>query len=253
MQTKARFWRWSILGVGVGLGLWLCWDTITGSLGWERVGPRPGPGRQVVVLLHGHGAPADDLVGLAQKLSDDGLSATSFVMPSGPHRVGFSGRTWVPQLTAPSREELAARVKLEVADTRAKLWKLMNKLRGRGVACENLWLGGFSLGGRMAVEAALTAPADCHLAGVIVMSGGGLDEVALPDAAAVPGMRVLVTHGSSDGVVSVGAGSSLAHALSAAGHDVRWLQFQGGHQIPDEVRAALAAFLQGEAVGEAPP
>ncbi len=47
--------------------------------------------------------------------------------------------------------------------------------------------------------------------------------------------------------------TGIAVHLKESGHDVRWLQFQGGHQIPDEVRAALAAFLQGEAVGEAPP
>ena len=223
----------------------------SGGLSVERVGPKPGPEGKVVLLLHGYGASGDDLVGLAKELSSE-LPGVSFLMPAGPHPVGVSGRSWVPSFSAPSREEYSQRLVIEAADTREKLWRLIEEARASGVACSDIVVGGFSMGGRMAVELATHAPADCALGGLIVLSGGGMDELPLPEASRAP-PRALVTHGKSDSVVPRPKGVATAKALLRLGSDVRWLSFEGGHQIPRVVREAVGAFLRGETAGTAVP
>ena len=246
-----RGWK-VVLVVGLlAACVWLGWASLTGRLSWERVGPKPSPGRQTVLLLHGFNAPADDLVGLAKELSAE-LPETTFVVPAGPHPTGFRGRAWVPDFSAPSRDEYVVRLAAEIATSNGKLWKLIDSLRSSGVACEDLYLGGFSQGGRMSVEAALRAPDGCQLAGVIVMSGGGMKEAELPEEHGGP-LRVLVAHGDQDPVVGMGVGVSLSRELSKRGHAVRWLQFRGQHQIPDAVREAVGSFLRGEEVGAPVP
>ncbi len=86
----------------------------------------------------------------------------------------------------------------------------------------------------------------------MVLSGGGMDEAEWPPSGAAP-MLVLVTHGTSDSVVSLGTGQATAAKLKAEGHDVRWLEFPGQHQIPAVVREALVGFLRGDEVGVAAP
>ncbi len=237
------------LAVLLAAGAWLLVARLSGRLSTERVGPRPKAGHQAVVLLHGYGAAGDDLVPLARELSAQ-LPDTTFVLPEGPHRVGLTGHAWVPDFVAPSREVYLARLGDELARTRGQLWRLIGDLRASGVRCEDIYLGGFSQGGRVAADAALRPPDDCRLGGLIVMSGGGV-EAELPRGA--PPLRVLVTHGTSDGVVSLGTGAGLAHTLAADGHEVRWLTFDGRHEIPAVVRDALPRFLRGDEVGLGAP
>ena len=242
---------WRALGAVaiVAAGVWLFWARITGTLDWERVGPKPSAGRQAVVLLHGYGAGCGDLVGFAKELSAQ-LPETTFAVPCGPHGASL-GHAWYPDMTLPTRDEYVQRLEIELAATNAKLWKLIGALRSKGVACEDIYVGGFSQGARIAAQVALSAPHDCALGGLVFMSGG-IIEVDLPDAD-VPALRVLVSHGNSDTMVSMGAGLTIARKLAARGHAVRWLEFKGKHQIPDEVRDAVASFLKGEDVGVTPP
>jgi predicted esterase len=172
-------------------------------------------------------------------------------MPAGPHGVTGGGRSWIPSITAPSREELANRVEAEVQASIAGVWKVIDDARRRGVECKDITVGGFSQGARIATQLALTAPAECPLGGVVVMSGGGLKELPLPAASGKPKMRVLVTHGRQDGVLAIGDGESTAQHFAAGGHEVRAVWFDGRHEIPTAVRAAIPKFLAGEKVGEA--
>ena len=247
--TQQRGWR-ALLGVLAALAASLAPGCASAALDFTRVGPRPAPGRTVVVLLHGYGAPGDNLVGLAKDLSS-ALPAMSFLVPAGPHRSGGSGRSWLPDISAPTREEYGKRLQVEVESTSLRVWAVINAARRKGVRCGDIYVGGFSQGGRMAAEVALRGPQDCHLAGVMVMSGSGFDGTALPPATGHGPLRVLVTHGSADAVVRFATGWATAQHFAAGGHDVRWLPFAGPHAIAPEVRQALPAFLRGEVVGTA--
>jgi phospholipase/carboxylesterase len=229
---------------------WFLWGLVSGSLNTIEVGKKPNASRTVFILLHGYGAPGSDLEGFAEELATR-LPEASFVIPEGPHRAGM-GRAWVPNFSAPTREEYVVRLNAEIADTNAKLWKVIDGVRKKGARCENIYVGGFSQGGRMAAEVALRAPSNCKLGGLIVMSGGGMDDAELPPSTSSP-MRVLVSHGTSDPVVGINVGQFLAHRLKTDGHEVRWLEFAGQHQLPPVVREGVASFLRGDDVGIAAP
>ena len=99
----------------------------------------------------------------------------------------------------------------------------------------------------MAVQVALNAPPDCHLGGVFVMSGGGAQELELPSRPSEP-LRILVTHSTRDSVVPFSQGQAFARRLVELGHTVRWLAFDGRHELAPVVND-LSRFLRGEDVG----
>ncbi len=218
------------------------------GLGVERVGAPPSAGQPFVVLLHGHGAPGDDLVGLAKELSEQ-LPEASFIVLAGPNGAG-GGRTWVPSFRTDTKEEAVVKLEELVSSASAKIWARIEEARKAGVECADIVIAGFSLGGRMAAEAALRGPEDCAVGGIVVMGGGGLNDVELPAADQHARMRVLVAHGRKDSVVSYRIGQATARHFASAGHDATLLSFDGGHQIAPPVREGLIAFLRKERVGQ---
>lgn len=213
-----------------------------GGLGVERVGAPPTPGEPFVVLLHGHGAPGDDLVGLAKELSAE-LPDASFLIPAAPHR-GGGGRTWIPNVRADTREEGIVKLEGVISSGIDKVWLRIDEARNKGVECGDIVLAGFSLGGYMAAQLALRAPEGCDVGGVVVMSGGGAPaEAPLRSAEGRSRMRVLVAHGKRDRVVPLSSGQNIARHFQQAGHVVQVLEFDGAHEIPPEVRQGLLGFL----------
>ncbi len=63
-----------------------------------------------------------------------------------------------------------------------------------------------------------------------------------------PGRRslpIFIAHGRNDGVLPFAIADRFRTKLQAAGMDVTWVPFDGGHEIPASVVEALNAFLAG--------
>jgi len=239
-----------VIALGVAVAGWLTWRyTRSDELEVTRIGPSPRVARLAVVLLHGYGAPGSDLVGLARELSA-ARGDIAFYVPAGPFEVGGDGRSWIPNFSAPTREAYTERLEREVSRTFAKIWQIVETAHAGGLAYDRIYVAGFSLGGRMAIEVATRAPIDKALGGLIVMSGGAMAELPDPVADDRPPLRVLVSHGTRDQVLGYSTGERMAHILAAAGHDVHMITFVGGHAIDASVREALPAFLDGDEVGD---
>lgn len=246
-----RWGRRAVLAIVAALAIYWMAGWLSSDLDTSRAGPKPSSGGKVVVLLHGYGAPGDDLKGLADELSE-ALPDATFLVPEAPHRVSLTGRAWVPDFSADSRQTYSTRLATEIETTSKRVWEVIDGARKKGAECRDIYVGGFSQGGRMAAEVALRAPADCALGGLIVLSGGSMNEVELPPATGRPKMRVLVAHGGADRLIPIGKGEAIARHFAEAGHEVRWLRFDGPHTIAPEVRSAIPAFLKGEPVGTEP-
>ncbi|MBW2700374.1 MAG: hypothetical protein JRF33_06105 [Deltaproteobacteria bacterium] len=208
-----------------------------------HIGADPAPGVLSVILLHGHGAPADDLRGLAIKLVKQTQSTNlCFLVPAGPYAVSMRGRTWQKQVRASSKEELQILLDEMKSESREIVFKLVRGLKDDGVSPENIFVGGFSQGAITSLDVVLDEGEGAEIGGLISLSGGArdLDLSPLEDRAA---LRAFVSHGTSDRVIGMGKSQILVTALEENGHDVTWIEFEGGHQIPNKIIRALAEFL----------
>jgi len=188
-----------------------------------RLGPEQATQR--LVLLHGWGADADDLLDLGTLLVGPEVSVVALRAPE-PHPYG-SGRQWYGLQPIDWAALPAARTAL-----RERLVEL-----AASVALERTVLLGFSQGGAMAIDVGCSLP----LAGVVACSGypheGWQPQGALPP--------VLLSHGREDPVVPFAASESLQRDLHQAGAQVELLPFNGGHGIDPELLPALGAFVRG--------
>ena len=206
-----------------------------------RVGPEPDADGLVVILLHGFGAPADDLEGLAVELSEL-APAVSFLVPAAPHRVGAGGRAWYRNVRANSKEELEALLSEQRAEAREIVSKHVRKLVENGIPPARIYVGGFSQGAMVAVDLALSDGVGREIGGLLALSGGEIRQPLGQFGERGP-LRAFVSHGRKDSVVRITHAEKLVAALEEGGHTVAWVPFDGGHQIPAEVRARLGEFL----------
>ncbi|MFM7087518.1 MAG: alpha/beta hydrolase [Cyanobium sp.] len=180
-----------------------------------------------LVLLHGWGADADDLLDLGEVLLDGGTASVSVVALRAPepHPYG-SGRQWYGLQPLDWSALPAARDAL-----RSRLEQL-----GASVPLLQTVLLGFSQGGAMAIDVGSGLP----LAGLVACSG--YPHEGWQPAGALP--PVLLSHGRQDPVVPYEASLELQRLLGQAGARVQLLPFEGGHGIDPELLPSLAAFVQ---------
>ncbi|MBM7118870.1 alpha/beta hydrolase [[Archangium] primigenium] len=209
-----------------------------------------------VVLCHGFGAPATDLVPLARELveSQPELSAkVRFVFPAAPLSLASlgmpSGRAWfhlpMEVLMGQKRDwpSFEKSVPEGLAQARRGLMSLLSALSAATkLPYGKIVLGGFSQGGMVTTDLALRleeAPAGlCILSGTLICQDEWKQR-----AQKRKGLPVLQAHGKSDDVLPFAQAEKLRDLLQEAGLLVDFLPFNGPHTIdPDELRR-LAEFL----------
>jgi len=214
------------------------------------------------VLLHGFGAPGDDLVSLAGALDPGGRSESGplplgpsvrYVFPAGPLTLGGlygDARAWwlldLARLEEDQRRGVSRNRRGEVPDgllaARAHVLALLEALEARGAA-GRLVLGGFSQGAMLALDVALhraVAPA-----GLVLMSGTLIaEQLWQPRLASLAGVPVMMSHGRHDQLLPFDAAEILRDQLTAAGAVVDWQPFHGGHEIPQVVVDAATQLLR---------
>jgi phospholipase/carboxylesterase len=216
--------------------------------GTDREGAGSGP---VVVLLHGFGAPGDDLVSLWRTLRAP--AGTRFVFPEAPLPLpaGFgNGRAWwwIDLEARMRRQEQGLPRDLDSvpegleaarAQVDAVLSQVSDKLRP---SPGQVVLGGFSQGAMLALDVALHS--DRALAGLVLMSGTHLAAKEWSKRYEQRrGLPVFMSHGDQDPMLPFDGAEGLGQTLVAAGLQVEWLPFRGGHGIPWEVVEAVGGFL----------
>ena len=184
----------------------------------------PADARQRLVLLHGWGADADDLLDLGSLLVGPEVSVVALQAPE-PHPFG-SGRQWYnlqpidwEQLPA-AREALSRRLLALAEDIPLPATVLL----------------GFSQGGAMALDVGSRLP----LAGIVACSGYPHEGWRPPATAPA----VLLSHGREDPVVPWAASEEILRRLQQAGAEAELLSFSGGHTIDSGLLPQIAGFVQ---------
>ena len=209
----------------------------------------------LVVLLHGFGAPGDDLASLRRVV--DAPAGTRWAFPAAPLMLEVGARAPPPdarawwmidldrQLGAAERGQLdsvAREVPQGMREAGERIVSLLEELDTL-LRPTKIVLGGFSQGAMLACDVALRT--DARLAGVVLLSGTLLasDEWAAL-AARRRGLPILQSHGTFDPLLPFAYAEKLRDLLTSGGAVVTWVPFRGGHEIPDGVVDALGRWLR---------
>lgn len=206
----------------------------------------------VVILLHGFGAPGDDLVSLADVMTvPDG---TRFVFPEGPLSLSFGPKDarawWLIDMARIAADQAAGRVRdlsqdipKGLAPAREKLLVFLKEVEQKfGATPRKTVLGGFSQGAMLACDAMIrtTQP----YIGLIQLSGTLLAaQEWTPLLQKRKGLPVFQSHGTHDEILPYVGAEKLRDTLIHAGLPVEWHSFRGGHEIPRPILQRLGPFI----------
>lgn len=204
-----------------------------------------------LMLLHGYGADMNDLAGLGPHLS--GFSEARWVFPNGPLSVPIGphmeGRAWFPINAAALEASMMKGEALtfderdgsELQSSGQLVSKLISKL---ALGYEGSFvLGGFSQGGMVAMETVLAS--DVRPRALVLMSTtlAALTrwQTLMPLSDKFP---VFISHGRNDPLLPFSGAERVAKFWQEHGHEVEFVPFDGGHEIPYPVLVALNAFME---------
>jgi len=201
---------------------------------------RGGAGPPNFVLLHGYGSNADDWLQFVEtiRLPPNGR----FLFPNGPWRGPNQARGWwwlnieghVPEGERFPDFSVANPGGIKVASRLVR--EFLEDVPGPIV------LGGFSQGAMLSGEIAFHT--EQPLAALILIGGTTVNEAAWAERlAGRRSLPIFIAHGRNDGVLPFAIADRFRTTLQAAGLDITWVPFDGGHEIPAPVVTELNAFI----------
>ncbi|ADO69593.1 alpha/beta hydrolase [Stigmatella aurantiaca] len=218
--------------------------------------PDGAPPELAVILCHGFGAPATDLVPLAPELMNlrpELAQHVRFVFPGAPLTLASMGmpgaRAWfhLPQEVLMGQQRNWDEYSLAVpeglpAARRAVMGVVSALSAATKLPYGRIVLGGFSQGSMVTTDVTLRleeAPA-----GLCILSGAPIAQTEWKARAANrKGLPVFQGHGRSDAVLPFQGAERLRDLLTQAGLAVEFLPFDGPHTIAPEELEKLADFL----------
>ena len=199
-----------------------------------------------LVLIHGYGADANDLVGLGPMLNVGKPMDCYF--PQGvlevPIAPMMSGRAWfsVREEAFPALSRGEITTEKPTPETQETILKVCEWLNQLGKNYEKVIIGGFSQG------AILTSHAFYRLqfqpAALLLFSGylvAPTEFPTVPESLQVPFFQ---SHGHQDAVLSIRGAERLREKLLGSGLKGEWVTFQGGHEIPLPITQNAQNFLK---------
>jgi phospholipase/carboxylesterase len=205
-----------------------------------------------VILLHGYGAPGDDLVVLADVIRS--MSGLRWIFPEGPLplNMGFgdSRAWWLIDMARLEADRAAGRVRdlssevpRGLPQAREAIERFLTVLPSAlAVDYQRTLIGGFSQGAMLTCD--LVMRTDFPFAGLIQLSGSLLARQDWrPSIGKRAGLPVFQSHGTQDPILPYVMAERLRDELIATGLAVQWHSFRGGHEIPEPVLARLSGFI----------
>ena len=181
----------------------------------------------LVIGLHGYGATPKSFAKLYERAGSPELIYVCLQAPyafGAGRDLGYSWSTW--NRNDSTVDERSTRLSGDFIATAAR--RLSTRFKTSGT-----WLLGFSQGCFMAYRTGIGHP---DLFKGIICFGGGLDTMSLgaADYAAAKGLKVFAAHGKEDRMVEYKYGTTTRDFLIRKGFNVTFVDFKGGHTVPEE-------------------
>lgn len=205
-----------------------------------------GEANAAVIWMHGLGADGNDFVPIVPELRLPEALKIRFIFPNAPVQpvtlnAGVRMRAWydISSLDFDRRADEAG-----IRASQQKILALIEREHARGLAYARIVLAGFSQGGVIALQTGLRC--GHKLGGVIALStylacGDTLHSEGTP---ANKDTRVLMIHGTRDGVIPVSVAQRSHEALVSAGYNVLWKTYPMEHSVCAEEVGDIARFLR---------
>jgi len=197
-----------------------------------------------VIWLHGLGADGYDFEPVPPQLGLPDELAVRFVFPHAPAiPVTLNGGMVMPAWYDIISLDTRGHDEAGVARSSAQVSALIEREIERGIPAERIVLGGFSMGGAIALHLGLRFPH--RLAGIMGLScyllrEENLDEEAAEANAATP---VLLCHGSMDPMVPMQLGQAARSRVEAKGNPVEWHDYPIPHSVSLSELEDIGAWL----------
>lgn len=198
-----------------------------------------------VIWLHGLGASGDDFVPVVPELDLPSDLAIRFIFPHAPMlpvtiNGGMVMRAWYDILEM-SIERKVDQVQLE-SSARATL-DLVEAQIDSGIASQRIILAGFSQGGAVAYEAALSCPH--KLAGLMALSTYFATQETIQPNPANANLSIAVYHGIYDPVVPEELGQQACEKLRAMGYSPEYWTYPMEHSVCPAQILEMSEYIQG--------
>jgi phospholipase/carboxylesterase len=205
------------------------------------------PGVEVnasVIWLHGLGADGHDFAALTPELDLPKELSIRFVFPHAPSiPVTINGGFVMPAWYDIQELSIERKVDhIQLMQSAAAVHALIDREIERGVDSRRIILAGFSQGGAVILEAALTC---VHpLAAALSLSSYFPTADIIKARAQNSDLPVFVCHGSRDNVVNESLGLAAAESLKVMGHPVRYERYPMEHAVCPRQIGDISKWLQ---------
>ena len=217
-----------------------------GLLDSKRVGSKSGLDSSLIILLHGYGANGDDLLGLADPMSEY-LPDTVFISPNAPEVCSGNpgGYQWfpIPWIDGSSEEESEVGANRAIKDLNYFIDEVMHN---EGLSEAETVLLGFSQGTMIGLHLAIRR--DNSFASLVGFSGRLLRPDLVQDEKK-NSLPILLLHGDQDEVVPFGSLAEASNVLRTNGFNVDEFIMEGtGHGISPEGLEECLRFINNQLV-----
>lgn len=200
-----------------------------------------------IIWLHGLGADGHDFASLVPQLDFPQKNTTRFIFPHAASMpVTINGGYVMPAWYDIFEMSIDRKVDVvQLEKSAADIAKLMEREKERGMASNRIILAGFSQGGAVVYQAALSYPEP--LGGLLVLSSYFATQETIQPHSANQKIPVLIQHGTQDNVVPEVLGQRAFQLLQARGYPVEYQHYPMAHTLcapqVDDINRWLARVL----------
>lgn len=200
-----------------------------------------------VIWLHGLGADGHDFEPIVPQLSLPEDSKIRFIFPHAPSipvsmNLGYVMPAWFDIVALDGGGRSINPQQLLASSM--EVHKLIDREIARGINSEHIFLIGFSQGGAVNYQAALTY--DKPLAGMIALSSYFPTAEAVTPHPANQGLPILVCHGTQDMVLNIDLARKSVDALEALGYQPKFLTYPMAHSLCPEQIVDISSWLSSQ-------